>query len=83
MKKCSTSGWDSAARKATGCPYVEWLKPGEEVETKAYDGPEPPEEDIPFPTEPNSQYNSYKLEEIKKFIKPNEKLFNFENLPVA
>jgi len=30
MKKCSTAGWDSAARKATGCPYIEWLKPGEE-----------------------------------------------------
>lgn len=29
MKKCSTAGWDRAARKATGCPYVEWLKPGE------------------------------------------------------
>ncbi|KKU55498.1 MAG: hypothetical protein UX78_C0019G0004 [Candidatus Amesbacteria bacterium GW2011_GWA2_47_11] len=26
MKKCSTGGWDRAARKATGCPYVEWLK---------------------------------------------------------
>ena len=26
MKKCSTSGWDAAARKATGCLYVEWLK---------------------------------------------------------
>ena len=26
MKKCSTSGWDSTARKATGCTYVEWLK---------------------------------------------------------
>ena len=26
MKKCSTAGWDSAARKATGCTYVEWLK---------------------------------------------------------
>ena len=26
MKKCSTSGWDSQARKATGCLYVEWLK---------------------------------------------------------
>lgn len=55
MKKCSTSGWDSKARKATGCPYVEWLKPGDQVETKAYDGPEPPEEDIPFPSdEPKS-----------------------------
>jgi ssDNA-binding Zn-finger/Zn-ribbon topoisomerase 1 len=26
MKKCSTAGWDSKARKATGCAYVEWLK---------------------------------------------------------
>lgn len=26
MKKCSTSGWDSKARKATGCTYIEWLK---------------------------------------------------------
>lgn len=25
MKKCSTSGWDKAARKATGCTYVQWL----------------------------------------------------------
>lgn len=30
MKKCSTSGWDSAKREATGCTYVQWLKPGEE-----------------------------------------------------
>src|SRR6266571_2717717 len=29
MKKCSTSGWDSKERKATGCPYVYWLKPNE------------------------------------------------------
>lgn len=29
MKKCSTSGWDKNARKATGCPYVYWFKPGE------------------------------------------------------
>lgn len=29
MKKCSTSGWDSANRKATGCTYVQWLKTGE------------------------------------------------------
>jgi len=27
MKKCSTAGWDKDARKATGCTYVEWLKP--------------------------------------------------------
>ncbi len=26
MKKCSTAGWDSAKRIATGCTYVEWLK---------------------------------------------------------
>ncbi len=29
MKKCSTSGWDSEKRVATGCTYVEWLKPGD------------------------------------------------------
>lgn len=29
MKKCSTAGWDKAARKATGCAYIQWLKPGE------------------------------------------------------
>lgn len=26
MKKCSTAGWDKTTRKATGCPYVYWLK---------------------------------------------------------
>ena len=26
MKKCSTGGWDSKAKKATGCTYVQWLK---------------------------------------------------------
>ena len=30
MKKCSTAGWDPKERKATGCPYVQWLKAGEE-----------------------------------------------------
>lgn len=25
MKKCSTSGWDREAKKATGCTYIEWL----------------------------------------------------------
>jgi ssDNA-binding Zn-finger/Zn-ribbon topoisomerase 1 len=29
MKKCSTSGWDKVKREATGCTYVQWLKPGE------------------------------------------------------
>ena len=28
MKKCSTAGWDKDAKKATGCEYVLWLKPG-------------------------------------------------------
>lgn len=31
MKKCSTSGWDKEAKKATGCDYVLWLKAGQEV----------------------------------------------------
>lgn len=26
MKKCSTAGWDSALKQATGCTYVEWLR---------------------------------------------------------
>ncbi len=44
MKKCSTSGWDAKERKATGCTYVQWLKPGEEP-TLSSDGEEflPPE----------------------------------------
>ena len=25
MKKCSTGGWDAAARKPTGCDYIEWI----------------------------------------------------------
>lgn len=29
MKKCSTSGWDKVAKKATGCDYVLWLKAGQ------------------------------------------------------
>ncbi len=31
MKKCSTSGWDAKLKKPTGCRYVQWLKPGEEL----------------------------------------------------
>ena len=31
MKKCSTAGWDREAKKATGCEYVLWLKPGQTV----------------------------------------------------
>ena len=33
MKKCSTAGWDRAAKKPTGCTYVYWLKPGEYTKT--------------------------------------------------
>lgn len=29
MKKCSTAGWDREKKMATGCTYVQWLKPGE------------------------------------------------------
>ena len=29
MEKCSTAGWDSSTRQATGCTYIRWLKPGE------------------------------------------------------
>lgn len=25
MKKCSTAGWDSEKREATGCTYIQWL----------------------------------------------------------
>ncbi len=40
MKKCSTAGWDSKARQATGCPYVEWLKPGEYEKAEDHGGEE-------------------------------------------
>ncbi len=40
MKKCSTSGWDSKEKKATGCPYVEWLKPGEYAKGEDHGGEE-------------------------------------------
>lgn len=45
MKKCSTAGWDRAARKATGCPYVYWFKAGEYEATYDSGGEEflPPE----------------------------------------
>ncbi len=33
MKKCSTSGWDREKKVATGCTFVHWLKPGEQVGT--------------------------------------------------
>jgi ssDNA-binding Zn-finger/Zn-ribbon topoisomerase 1 len=44
MKKCSTAGWDSVTRKATGCTHIEWLKGN--FGDKPKDGEEflPPEE---------------------------------------
>ncbi len=50
MKKCSTSGWDSANRVATGCTYVEWLKPGD-YNNIPVSGGEPSEP--PPPEDPN------------------------------
>lgn len=49
MKKCSTAGWDKVKKKATGCPYVYWLKPNEYPAAADNGGeeflpPEPPEE---------------------------------------
>jgi hypothetical protein len=47
MKKCETSGWDPKKREATGCTYVEWLKPGEYTSSQAPNGEEflPPDPD--------------------------------------
>jgi len=49
MKKCSTSGWDKELREATGCAYVQWLKPGDYASKNEDTGeqflpPEPTEE---------------------------------------
>lgn len=44
MIKCSTSGWDKAARKATGCTYIQWLKPGEMAKTGEENLPPDPDE---------------------------------------
>ncbi len=43
MKKCSTAGWDRESRVATGCRYVQWLKPGEEVNPSGGEEFLPPE----------------------------------------
>lgn len=45
MKKCSTSGWDSKTRTATGCTYIQWLKPSDYPQTTDSTGEEflPPE----------------------------------------
>ena len=44
MEKCSTSGWDAANRKPTGCTYVKWLKPGEVPTSSAGEEFLPPQE---------------------------------------
>lgn len=45
MKKCSTAGWDKEKRVATGCKYVQWLKPDEYTSNSQPNGEEflPPE----------------------------------------
>jgi len=45
MKKCSTAGWDSKAKKPTGCPYVQWLKAADIAQMQESGGEEflPPE----------------------------------------
>jgi ssDNA-binding Zn-finger/Zn-ribbon topoisomerase 1 len=48
MKKCSTAGWDSEKRRATGCTFVEWLKAGD------YESDGPPGEPPPHTDDDNS-----------------------------
>ena len=45
MKKCSTAGWDSKNRVATGCTYIQWLKQSEYPQNNDGGGEEflPPE----------------------------------------
>lgn len=52
MKKCSASGWDSAKKEATGCTYIEWLKPGGYAKKLDSGGEEflPPEPEEENPT---------------------------------
>lgn len=45
MKKCSTAGWDRAAKQPTGCTYVEWLKAPDALTSDGEEFlPPPPEE---------------------------------------
>ena len=46
MKKCSTSGWDRDAKKATGCDYVLWLKAGQTTSDNGEEYLPPPEEEF-------------------------------------
>lgn len=55
MKKCSTAGWDREKKEATGCAYVQWLKPSEYISNQESGGEEflPPEPEPDF--EPSSK----------------------------
>ena len=44
MKKCSTSGWDKEAKKATGCDYILWLKANQVSSDNGEEYLPPPEE---------------------------------------
>ena len=46
MKKCSTSGWDKEAKKATGCDYVLWLKANQTSSDNGEEYLPPPEEEF-------------------------------------
>ncbi len=48
LKKCSTSGWDSKERRATGCTYVQWQKQGQAPAKKEEDDEMPPMPDYEF-----------------------------------
>ena len=45
MKKCGTAGWNSKARQATGCTYIQWLRPSDYPTSSESNGEEflPPE----------------------------------------
>lgn len=47
MKKCSTAGWDKEKRVATGCKYVQWLRPDEYVSNGLSGDEHLPPEPIP------------------------------------
>jgi ssDNA-binding Zn-finger/Zn-ribbon topoisomerase 1 len=46
MKKCSTSGWDKEAKKATGCDYILWLKANQVSSDNGEEYLPPPEEEF-------------------------------------
>lgn len=46
MKKCSTSGWDKEAKKATGCDYILWLKANQTSSDNGEEYLPPPEEEF-------------------------------------